>query len=135
MEWIGRLWRGEVALGKAFWLFGVLVPIILAIAAGLFITAVLLVLVLFMFSPSGVPAWVTSGPNVVVVLAVIMFVYEVIAFVGVWRSAARFSGNRIYTIVARGVLGLCLVVIAATSGATIFAWMLTPTPKSMGVGH
>ena len=62
----------------------------------------------------------------------IMIVYEVIAFVGVWRSAARFSGNRIYAILARGVLGLCLVVIAATSGATMYAWILTPT---LGVGH
>jgi hypothetical protein len=25
MKWIGRLWRGEYSLGKAFWVFGILI--------------------------------------------------------------------------------------------------------------
>ena len=133
MKWIGRLWRGEIALSRAFWLFGVLVPILLAVAAWALGKAALILLLLFAFSGPSAPDWVNSVPQATVVVAVLPFAYQVLACVGVWRSAAKFSGRLVYSIVARGVVCLYLGATAFIAGANAYAW--ATTFKGMSSGH
>jgi len=74
MRTVIGLWRGEVPLGRAFWLWGVLGGGVVA----LFATLLTLALV-----AAGAPAW----------LAAVAFTahipWNLVLLVGVWRSAGR----------------------------------------------
>ena len=74
MRAIIGLWRGEVPLGRAFWLWGVLGGGVVA----LFATLLTLALV-----AAGAPAW----------LAAVAFAahvpWNLVLLVGIWRSAGR----------------------------------------------
>jgi hypothetical protein len=120
MRWIGQLWRGEIALSRAFWIFGVLVPIILVIVAIVLSWAVMILLLFFAFSGPGAPEGLSDGVVVVLVaMAVLTLAYQVVACVGVWRSAERYSGKPIYSILARGALALYLAVTVSNVAAAV----------------
>ncbi len=116
---ISRLWHGEIALNRAFWKYGVLVPIILVAVSISLDWTVMISLLLFGFSGPSAPDLVLNGAVVVpVTMRVITLSYQLIACVGVWRSAERYTGRLVYTILARGVLAVFLVV---TAGYTYLA--------------
>jgi hypothetical protein len=61
MKWIGRLWRGEYSLGKAFWVFGILISVLWYFATK-FLSMVLLVAMLFIgFSGPSAPDGLFGG--------------------------------------------------------------------------
>jgi hypothetical protein len=96
-DWIVRLWRGEVGLGRAFWEYTIGYGTLAHTAAtglayGLYV--------------AGAPLWVA---------AVIYFVaapYTVLVTVGVWRSAERYQGPEQWAIAAR--IAVAAWAVAAT---------------------
>ena len=123
MKWIGRLWRGEYSLGKAFWVFGVLISVLWYFATK-FLSMALLVLMLFLgFSGPSAPAGLLSGSLFIFfAMAVLTLAYEVLVGVGIWRSAAKFTGNRVYSFLARGTVALYLAVIICGVAVAVQTW-------------
>jgi len=94
LPYVGRHWRGEISLPKSYWINGVLVfglgcNFLLLLAATL--TAAL-------FLRAGNPA--LAAFVIVVELALNISAY-IWALVGIWRSAKKFQGPRIWSILAR----------------------------------
>lgn len=70
MSLIANLWRGEISLPRTYWLFGVFGTFFLHIS----------LIILFGIYP---------GP-VVVICTILVWVYEFIVLVGIWRSATKY---------------------------------------------
>jgi len=107
MKWMTNLWKGEMPLWKAFWVYGVLMSVLLYVAGLLAAGAMLVLMVFFIFSPS-VPF------NVTVVFTVILLpgiAYQVLSSVGIWRSSENYSGSRVNSMMARAVV---LAYVACT---------------------
>jgi hypothetical protein len=108
MGLVGRLWRGEVPLRAAFWVFGVLG----AVAVQLALTPVEL-------WPEQARA--TLGAAGIAALAGVAFVYAVFSAMAVWHSADRYRGPRRHAWLARIAIGLILffTVIDVASGLIV----------------
>ncbi len=102
MALLKALWRGEIALVKAYWIYGVLVQLIIF----------------------GIPEFIMQANDyepksltAFAVLAVYGFVftpvYKVFIFVAIWRSANNYEGRKIWSILAKIaiVFGIFLVVM------------------------
>ena len=83
-----RLWRGEVALWKTFWLFGVGGGFVL----GLPIFGAMLAL-------TDVPDDTTA--SIFVTALGILLVYLVWVFVGIWRAANAYQGEKVWAVLAK----------------------------------
>lgn len=99
MTTLGRVWRGELSLETAFWLWAVLGGVIVNVA-----TSLLFLLLLAMERP---------------ILAVLFgyglsLPYNLVALVGVWRSAARYEGERKWADLARVITLVGMVVLSVT---------------------
>jgi hypothetical protein len=97
-NWITRLWKGEIGLGRSFWEFGVAYGTLIHLTATGLAFAVI---------AADLPAW----------LAVIVFFspapYTVLIVVAVWRSSERYQGPRERVQLARiGVVIWALLVTA-----------------------
>lgn len=87
--WALRLWRGEEPLARAFWMWAVALGAILNVAGTFLVYAALQL----------------RAPTVVVVLAYVSPIpYNLFAFVGVWRSAAHYTGPPRWADLARAAL-------------------------------
>ena len=97
MKWIGTLWRGEFDLRKAFWIFGVLIPVCWYFVTK-YLSIALLVLMLFIgFSGPSAPDSLLNAPVFILfALVVVSLAYQIVASVGIWRSAGKFPGKSIY---------------------------------------
>ncbi len=85
----GRFWRGEEPLACAFWTWAVAIGAILNVA-GTFLVYIALQL---------------NAPTFVVVIAYVApWPYNLFAFVGTWRSAARYAGPPHLADLARAAL-------------------------------
>jgi hypothetical protein len=96
MTALRRLWRGELPLAEAFWTWAVVVGLLVNGAT----TAGFLVLLL------------AERPIEAFIVGYVFSVpYNVIAAVGVWRSAERHAGDRNWANAARviAVVGLTLL--------------------------
>jgi hypothetical protein len=96
---IGRLWRGELPLGDAFWMWAVL--------GGLVVNGVTTGLSLVLVG-QGMPI---AG---LVVGNVLSLPYNVLVIVGVWRAADRFEGERTVAETSRYATLVGLVVLSVT---------------------
>ena len=95
----GRLWRGELPLGEAFWTYAVGV----ALAVNLITSLLFLVLI----------SW--DRPVAALFVGYALSVpYNIVALVGVWRSAARYEGARIHADLARIVSLVGMVLLSLT---------------------
>jgi hypothetical protein len=124
MKWIGRLWRGEYSLGKAFWVFGILISVLWYFATK-FLSMALLVAMLFIgFSGPSAPSGLLGGSLFILgVMAVVTLAYQILAAVGIWRSAETFPGKPAYAIFARGVVALYLTVLIGGIVVAVNAWL------------
>ena len=97
MRSVVELWRGELPLGRAFWLWGVLGGGVVALFATILALALL---------TTGAPAW----------LAVLVFVahlpWNLVLLVGVWRSAGRPEVGRDTTYLARSAIAAWAVALS-----------------------
>jgi hypothetical protein len=82
MSLIGRIWRGEEGLALTFWGYG--------LGANLLFT-----MIMVMTLQLHLPVWGFA--------AVLLFrlVYMVFISVGIWRSASRYTGNRVWAYLAK----------------------------------
>ena len=97
MNGIRRLWRGDLPLAEAFWIWAVCIGLTVNIAS-LLISLIL----------------VTEDRALLGLIAghAISLPYNVIAVVGVWRSAARYTGHRSWASTARIVTVILLVTLS-----------------------
>jgi multisubunit Na+/H+ antiporter MnhB subunit len=134
MKWIGQLWRGEITLGKAFWMFGLLIPIVLSIAVK-FLSRVLMLFMLYLgFSGPSAPGGLLTGTFIVIVaMAALSLAYQMLAFVGIWRSAERYTGKLIYSVLARGAIALYLAAIVSSVAVALYIWATTAKAPLVGL--
>jgi hypothetical protein len=126
MKWISQLWRGEFALSKAFWVFGVLIPVLLLFVTKYFLMIVMfLVLSIGMAGPGPPPGLFGGSMLIIVAVAVASLAYQVLAAVGIWRSAGKFPGDRTYSILARVVVAFYLLYFVGGVVAAVYAWFTT----------
>ena len=99
MNRLRALWSGQLPLGEAFWTYAVTV----GIAVNL-ITSLLFLVLLSWDRPIAAlfAGYALSVP------------YNVVALVGVWRSAARYEGERIHADLARIVSLVGMVLLTLT---------------------
>lgn len=98
------MWRGEQSLAMTYWVFGVL--------GGLVFRVIFEVLDRHVFHISAM-----KGGEALYLLALLLFfVYFIIVYVGIWRSAGRYEGPGAWTVLARVlvVLGTLSLAYAAT---------------------
>ncbi len=99
MNSLRRLWRGELALADAFWNW--------AVFGGLAINVVTTALLLFLImADRPIFAFIAGYAPAVP--------YNVIATIGVWRSAERYSGDRRWAELARIVTIIGMVLLSVT---------------------
>lgn len=94
-----RLWRGELPLGDAFWNWAVL--------GGLLVNGISSALFLFLIMADRPVAALVAGYAVSVP-------YNVVTAVGVWRSAARYTGDRRWADLARAVTVVGMILLSLT---------------------
>jgi hypothetical protein len=93
-SYFARQWRGDLSLPKSFWLNGILI-----FGLGYNFLMALTNLPLF-FSESA--SWTIGNQlNIVLVDLAILVIAYVWAVVGLWRSAKRYQGPIIWSILAR----------------------------------
>ena len=99
MNSLGRLWRGEIALPDAFWSWAVL--------GGLVINAASSALFLFLVMADHPILALVAGyaPSVP---------YNIVVSVGVWRSAATYSGERRWADLARIATIVGMILLSVT---------------------
>ena len=93
------LWSGDLPLGEAFWTYAVAVALAVNVSTSLGFLALISddrpIAALFVGYALSVP-------------------YNVVALVGVWRSAARYSGERLHADLARIVTLVGMVLLSVT---------------------
>jgi hypothetical protein len=107
MHFVSKLWRGRVALVKAFWLFGVMGTVLVTGACVLSLPA------------SGVP----SLPGLLLI-SLVAFGYQVLVSVGVWRSAGAYAGQPLYAVGARLAVAAYATLGIFTLGQMLMMWAL-----------
>jgi hypothetical protein len=99
MEKLKALWRGDLSLGDAFWTWAVMTGLVVNI------TTSILFAVLIM-NDLAVPALIIGyGLSVP---------YNILAVVGVWRSAARYEGPGLQAELARWASVILMTVLSLT---------------------
>lgn len=99
MNALRRLWNGDLPLPQAFWNW--------AVAGGLLVNLTTTILFL---------AFITGGWIVAAFIVGYAFSvpYNIVAAVGVWRSAARYEGERHWADLARIVTVAGMVLLSLT---------------------
>lgn len=99
MKHLLRLWRGDLPLEHAFWNWAVVGGLLINVAS----SALFLMLI------------VVDRPVAALLVGYIVSVpYNIVAVVGVWRSAGRFSGDRQMADLARIVTAVGMIVLSVT---------------------
>ncbi len=97
MSNLHRLWRGELALGHAFWTWAVFGGLVVnAVTSGLFL--------LLMMDGRPVAAFIAGYG--------LSIPYNIVASVGVWRAAGRYPGARRRADLARAVTIIGMVLLS-----------------------
>jgi hypothetical protein len=99
MAKLRALWRGDLPLGEAFWTY--------AVSLGLVLNLVTTLLFLMLLSWDRPIAALFVGYAFTVP-------YNFIALVGVWRSAARYEGQRFHADLARIVTLVGMVLLSVS---------------------
>lgn len=90
MNYIRKLWRGDVSLVVTFWVWYIFLSLIVSVIHD--------VVVLWL---SGYPAIVLV---VVVLLDLMILLYLVFITVAVWRSATKYQGKYIWELLAKTLI-------------------------------
>jgi hypothetical protein len=103
-----RLWRGEMALWKTFWLFGA--------GGGLFLGLPILAALLAL---TDVPEDDTA---LWFVLALgFLLIYLIWVFVGIWRAANGYGGESVWAVLAKVAVAAGTFKILVLAAAVLFA--------------
>jgi hypothetical protein len=99
MNAVRRLWTGELPLQQAFWNW--------AVAGGIVVNLATSVLFLVLIMGDRIVAALFVG-------YVLSVPYNVVAAVGVWRSAGRYEGERRWADLARIVTVAGMILLSVT---------------------
>ena len=97
MRKLRALWSGELPLGEAFWTFAIGIAVVLNLSTTVLFMALA---TLDRPWPELLGAYLLSVP------------YNIVALVGVWRSAARYQGRPLHAALARIVALVALVLLS-----------------------
>lgn len=99
MRTLRALWSGDLPLGEAFWTFAIGIGLLVnLISSGLFLALI-----------------TVDRPWTALFVGYVLSVpYNVVALVGVWRSAARYEGEAIRADLARIVALVAMVLLSVT---------------------
>ncbi|WP_366655674.1 hypothetical protein [Fodinicurvata sp. EGI_FJ10296] len=97
MAKLSALWRGDLPLNEAFWTWAIAIGLIVNV-----ITTMLFLAMIMLDQPWGalLLGYVLSVP------------YNILAVVGVWRSAARYQGPSLHADLARGASLVLMTVMS-----------------------
>jgi hypothetical protein len=98
MDWIGRLWRGDVSLARAFWEYAV----VYGTAANMLTTAGM-----FAAVAAGAPVWLALA------IHLLATPYNIFMVFAVWRSADCYRGPEHWGVMARA--GVIIWAVLATA--------------------
>lgn len=84
-SFLSNLIKGEIALWKTYWLFGVIGNII----------ATILINIFAQFSEA-----------LFLMILIIAIVYKIVVFIATWNSASKYTGSKIWAILAKIMVGL-----------------------------
>jgi len=94
-----KLYDGDFGLPKTYWLFGVLANIVL----------------------KGVTILVSASDSILLIgvslLAIV--VYSIIQMIGLWNAASRYTGSKVWAILAKISVVLGVLVILVSIGAML----------------
>ena len=90
---ISKFWNGDYPLVKMYWVYGILLPLAVAIC----FFGVLLAIGRGGYS-SSTSLYVGIA---VLAIAILSFIYGILWSVGTWRSASKYTGPRIWAILAK----------------------------------
>jgi hypothetical protein len=97
MTRLRALWSGDLPLGEAFWTY--------AVAGGVIVNGATTLLLLVLLA--------ADRPVMALLLGYgLPLPYNVVALVGVWRSAARHDGKRLHAELARIVTPVLIAVLS-----------------------
>lgn len=107
-----KLYEGEYSLSKSYWLFGNVVPfllfaLMLGIIFGFSSSNPLTKLRMLDFKPEGYVALMAT-----IFLSIITLIYIFISTVGVWRSATKHSGRKLWAILAKITIVIAFISYA-----------------------
>lgn len=99
MTKLGSLWSGDLALGDAFWTWAVTVGLLINIT-----TSVLFLVLILQDRPLAalIAGYAVSIP------------YNVVATVGVWRSAGHYAGPSVHADLARIATVMLMAALTLT---------------------
>ena len=92
MNFIKKIWNGELPLVKVYWLYGVAVGLVLIIFSLL----------------------IKDYPTALILLTFALIPYQILVFVGIWRSANAYTNKKVWAVLAK--VHVVLGVIAALNG-------------------
>lgn len=99
MEKLKALWRGDLALGEAFWSW--------AVFGGLMVNLSTSVVFLLLVTLDVVWLGLIIGKG-------LSLPYNLLVLVGVWRSAVQYDGPAAYADLARGTVIALMAVLSVT---------------------
>jgi hypothetical protein len=99
MRKLRALWSGELPLGEAFWTYAIGIGLLVNLTtSGLFLALITL-----------------DRPWAALFVGYVLSVpYNVVALVGVWRSAARYEGGALHAALARVVTLVAMLLLSVT---------------------
>jgi hypothetical protein len=89
---IAKLWRGELTLREAFWIWGVVGTVALSLGSQ------------FLVSRLIAAGFVSGLLALGITLIVVGVGYLVLVSVGIWRSAGRYAGPKVWLWASRGIV-------------------------------
>ena len=92
MGLIKKIWNGELSLVKVYWLYGVAIGLVLIIFSLL----------------------IKDYPTALILLTIVLLPYQLLVFVGIWRSADAYTNKKLWAVLAK--VHVVLGVIAALNG-------------------
>jgi hypothetical protein len=99
MRKLRALWSGELPLGEAFWTWAIGIALLVNLTTSLLFLALITV----------------DRPWAALFVGYVLSVpYNVVALVGVWRSADRYEGARMHADLARIVTLVAMVLLSVT---------------------
>jgi hypothetical protein len=99
MRKLRALWSGALPLGEAFWTWAIGIALLVNLTTSILFLALITV----------------DRPWAALFVGYVLSVpYNVVALVGVWRSAARYEGERIHADLARIVTLVAMVLLSVT---------------------
>ena len=95
-SFFGKLANGDFGLAKTYWLYGVLVG---------FVTNILIMAI--------------SSTGILVVVSLALVAYSVPLYLGVWRAANKYEGQKIWSILAKIATVLGVIMLAGSFMAVV----------------